>query len=320
MKVRRVISAADSIKSVMGQAPLAAEVPHQPWLLGDTLGSRAPVLVGCGICEAGEASCVDPRMSKWENRYRIPGIAVVTSGVFNYRSPSGSTTAVPGTVLFANAGEDFSCEHLDTAGNRRLYVALDPEFVEEVANDCCVESASFVGPTLSPSAAATVFYGMVGKVTNGGIDNEEAIIGLTATALRLHRHHQAPPISLSQRARVIEVVRHLEDAYTNPCSLSELSGQAGLSRYHFIRVFREVTGASPRQYLMYARMRAATDRLLDLTEPVTTIALAVGFNDISHFNSVFRKTFGVSPRQWRKTASPVGQKPSTPPASGPRCC
>ena len=241
-------------------------------------------------------------MSTWENRYLSPGIGVVTSGVFNYRCPGGSATAVPGTVLFGNTGEDFSCEHLDTAGNRRLYVALNPEFVEEVANDCCVDSASFVEPALCPSSAATVIYGMVTKVANGGADDEEAIINLTATALRLHRRHRTRPTSLSQRARLIDVVRHLEGGYASACSLTELSGLAGLSRYHFIRVFRELTGASPHQYLMNSRMRAAADRLLDPTEPVTTIALTVGFNDISHFNRVFRKTFGVSPRQWRSPA------------------
>ena len=68
------------------------------------------------------------------------------------------------------------------------------------------------------------------------------------------------------------------------------------------RVFRAVVGDSPHQYLIGARLRAAADRLLDTCEPVTEIALGVGFNDLSHFHATFRRAFGVSPRAWRKAA------------------
>ncbi|THD60098.1 AraC family transcriptional regulator [Phenylobacterium sp.] len=292
--------------------PGVGGAPPQALKLGETLGVRAPVVIDAEGCEAGQARCVDPSTSKWENCYRSPCIGVVTSGVFNYRSSTNRGTVAPGTVLFGNLNEEFSCEHLDTVGNRRAYVALNPALVEEVANACEVDSVMFTAPALEPSPAATVLYGMVAKIVSGRAANEESLVDLTAAALRLDRRHGPPPISLSQRARVIELVYHLEDTFTLPWSLAELSEMAGLSRYHFIRVFREVTGASPRQYLISARMRAATDRLLTPAEPVTSVALAAGFNDISHFNNEFRKVFGVSPSQWRRAACQTGRDAERP--------
>jgi AraC family transcriptional regulator len=52
-------------------------------------------------------------------------------------------------------------------------------------------------------------------------------------------------------------------------------------------------------------LRAAADRLLDTHEPITSIALNVGFNDLSHFNATFRHTFGMAPCAWRGYGVPL---------------
>ena len=100
-------------------------------------------------------------------------------------------------------------------------------------------------------------------------------------------------------ARIAEVVCYVERHYAEPCSLRCLAGMAGLSRFHFLRLFRAATGVSPHQYIIALRLRAAADRLRSSADPVTSIALDVGFNDLSHFNLLFRRSFGVAPRQWR---------------------
>ena len=100
-------------------------------------------------------------------------------------------------------------------------------------------------------------------------------------------------------ARIAAVVRYIERHYAEPCSLRNLAVMAGLSRFHFLRLFRAATGVSPHQYIIALRLRAAAERLRSTAEPVTSIALDVGFNDLSHFNLLFRRSFGVAPRQWR---------------------
>ena len=100
-------------------------------------------------------------------------------------------------------------------------------------------------------------------------------------------------------ARIVDVVHYVELHYAEPCRLGHLAVMAGLSRYHFLRRFRAAMGVSPHQYIIALRLRAAAERLRSTAEPITSIALDVGFNDLSNFNLLFRRSFGVAPRQWR---------------------
>ena len=79
--------------------------------------------------------------------------------------------------------------------------------------------------------------------------------------------------------------------------------QAGLSAYHFLRLFARVVGVTPHQYLLRARLRRAA-RLLtqDDERTVTDIALDVGFADLSNFVRSFHRAAGVSPRHFRHAA------------------
>ena len=77
---------------------------------------------------------------------------------------------------------------------------------------------------------------------------------------------------------------------------------AGLSPYHFLRTFKHVTGVTPHQWLLRARLREAARRLAAGRDPVTDIALDVGFEDLSNFMRSFRAEFGMSPRRYRLAA------------------
>ena len=77
---------------------------------------------------------------------------------------------------------------------------------------------------------------------------------------------------------------------------------ARLSPYYFLRSFRAVTGVTPHQWLLRARLRAAAEKITASRAPVTDIALDVGFDDLSNFTRTFRAEFGASPRQYRLAA------------------
>lgn len=107
------------------------------------------------------------------------------------------------------------------------------------------------------------------------------------------------PRAADRREPIVDVVRYLEGHFAEPCNLRALAAMAGLSRFHFLRRFRAAAGTSPHQYLIALRLRAAAERLRSSQDPVISIALDVGFNDLSHFNLLFRRSFGVAPSRWR---------------------
>ena len=78
--------------------------------------------------------------------------------------------------------------------------------------------------------------------------------------------------------------------------------EAGLSPFHFLRLFSHVLGVTPHQYLVRSRLRHAARLLADDSRAVTDIAFDVGFGDLSNFVRTFHRAAGVSPRGFRNAA------------------
>jgi len=82
--------------------------------------------------------------------------------------------------------------------------------------------------------------------------------------------------------------------------LDRLAAQAGLSKFHFNRLFKSATGVSPSHYHINLRMDAAKRQLRETKKSVVEIALAVGYATPSHFAQLFRRETGLSPSDYRR--------------------
>ena len=80
-------------------------------------------------------------------------------------------------------------------------------------------------------------------------------------------------------------------------SLSAVADAVGLSRYHFLRVFKRETGLPPHLFRTQRRIDMAR-RLLRRRMPPAQVALETGFSDQSHFTNKFRQFTGATPRQY----------------------
>jgi transcriptional regulator GlxA family with amidase domain len=131
--------------------------------------------------------------------------------------------------------------------------------------------------------------------------SEELALGLVERvigAMTGDRRTAAAPTGRETR-RVVEAIRLVEADAARPLQLREMAASAGMSKYHFLRVFRRLTGVTPHQYLISARLRRAALVLASSHRPVIAIALDSGFGDLSTFNHRFRDTFGVTPSRYR---------------------
>jgi AraC family transcriptional regulator len=124
------------------------------------------------------------------------------------------------------------------------------------------------------------------------------LIERVIAAMADHRRFLAAPTGREAR-RVVEAIRFVECDAARPVRLQDLAAIAGMSKYHFLRVFRRLTGVTPHQYLISARMRRAALGLVSSRRPVIDVALDAGFGDLSTFNKRFRGTFGLTPTQYR---------------------
>ena len=83
-------------------------------------------------------------------------------------------------------------------------------------------------------------------------------------------------------------------------ALRELAGIAGLSAYHFGRMFKRAVGAAPHQYVVERRVERAKAMLRTTDASLVDISLSTGFCGQSHFTSVFRRLAGATPTEFRK--------------------
>jgi AraC-like DNA-binding protein len=118
---------------------------------------------------------------------------------------------------------------------------------------------------------------------------------LLAAAVETRQGHLYRPSQLSWYGRRVNAVRRrLDEQFASDHSLAQLARDAGMSPFHFARVFHELTGVPPHRYLLRRRLAVAVQQLRDGAS-VTDTCFAVGFGSSSHFIRAFRRTVGVSP-------------------------
>ncbi len=88
---------------------------------------------------------------------------------------------------------------------------------------------------------------------------------------------------------------HIDRHYAEPLDLAALAEVAGLSKYHFQRLFKATYGLSPAAYLSQRRVERAQDLLRATNLTVTEVCHAVGFSSLGSFSARFRELVGETP-------------------------
>src|SRR4030095_7941300 len=97
--------------------------------------------------------------------------------------------------------------------------------------------------------------------------------------------------------RAIERLRSDSDA---DVSLTALASEAGLSRFHFCRAFKESTGLSPHAWLRQHRLEQAMNMLRDTDVSGVSVAAALRYFSPTPLGAAFRKLTGETPSDWRR--------------------
>lgn len=113
-------------------------------------------------------------------------------------------------------------------------------------------------------------------------------------------HHKIPGTSLpSNYQQAYKAIRYIHDNYSDEISLDSLAKDFYINKYNLCKVFREVTGYTPSQYLINWRIAKAKQFLLDGWS-VDRACAESGFNNLSHFSRTFKRVVGLSPKQFQQ--------------------
>jgi AraC family transcriptional regulator len=100
--------------------------------------------------------------------------------------------------------------------------------------------------------------------------------------------------------QVVRVRAYVDSNLHRTIHIRDLSAVARLSPAHFSRRFKLAVGQTPHAYVVGRRLERACHLMMTSAEPLSEIALSVGFSDQAHLCRLFRQAFGQSPAYWRR--------------------
>jgi AraC family transcriptional regulator len=252
------------------------------------------------VCTSG------PRDPCYVEQHRSYSIALVTDGNFQYRTAQGSAFMTPGSLLLGNQGACFECGHQHSRGDRCLAFHFSPEVFESVVAAVPGAKRLALGtPRLPPVPSALPILAAAQALREASGGREEfqelalRLAGTVCAALNEARSRSSRLPTPRDERRVAAALRRIEAQRGARLSVDALAAEAAVSPFHFLRVFEQVVGVTPGQYMLRTRLRHAAVRLLRSGEAIAAVALDCGFDDLSTFNRQFRRATGLSPGAFR---------------------
>jgi AraC family transcriptional regulator len=264
-----------------------------------TLARTAEWTVSDVICSAGPG---DPAVVE---RFQAVTIAAVIEGSFRCRGSAGDALLYPGAVLLGNQGACFECGHEHVIGDRCVAFHYAPAFFEEIAASAAT-SHRFRFTTAALPAAPGLMLPLVRAeaAARDRLARDELAVSVAERVLEFASGEPQRRMAVSARdhKRISTALRHIEAHADEALDLDGLAAIAVMSKFHFLRCFRHVVGATPYNYLLDLRLRHAAVRLSTSEAPVASVAFESGFGDLSTFNARFRTRFGRTPTEFRRAA------------------
>jgi AraC-like DNA-binding protein len=230
-------------------------------------------------------------------------ISYVRQGSFAVQSRGRTFDLVAGSLFIGHPGDEYICTHdHHVCGDECLSVQFEPELAETIS----ANAELWRGVGIPPLAETVVLGELIQSAARGESDVglDEAALAFATRFANVVSGKMRQPVCprAAERRRAVDAASWIEAHSAEEIDLARVAKRSGLSTFHFLRLFANVLGVTPHQYLVRARLKHAARLLADEERAITDIALDVGFADLSNFVRSFRRAAGVSPREFRKAA------------------
>src|SRR5262245_4359587 len=204
---------------------------------------------------------VAPGTPPFTEAHEAHSVAYVRKGSFGYRVGKRAFELVAGGALIGHPGCEYVCTHDHVHGDECLSFQFAPALVDELGGR---REAWRTGSV--PPLPDLMVLGELGQAVAEGASDaalDEVGVAMAARLIALASGATPKPVapSAADRRRAVEAALKLDAEADRPLDLACAAKEAGLSAYHFLRIFAKVLGVTPHQYLVRVRLRRAA-RLL----------------------------------------------------------
>jgi AraC-like DNA-binding protein len=248
-------------------------------------------------CTAG------PAENPFVEVHRSFSVSYVRRGSFGYHTRGRAYELVAGSVLVGHFGDEFMCTHdHHVCGDECLAFHFSPEVAETFGEHPGLWRTGCVPPLAELMVIGELAQAAAEGRIEVGLDEAGMLFATTFADVVAGHKQKATKVHPRDRRRAVEAALWLDAHAHQSIDLKGTATTAGLSPFHFLRLFARVLGVTPHQYLVRSRLRHAAGMLADDARSITDIAFDVGFADLSNFVRTFHRAAGVSPGNFRKAA------------------
>jgi AraC-like DNA-binding protein len=194
------------------------------------------------------------------------------------------------------------CTHDHVCGDECLSFFLDPELVEALGDRPEIWRVGAAPPLPELMVLGELAQAAACGRSDIGLDEVGQLFAGRFVEVVSGRSREPATVKARDRRRAAETALWIDANSHREIDLEGAAAEAGISPFHFLRLFANVLGVTPHQYLVRSRLRHAARLLANDDLPITDVAYDVGFGDLSNFVRTFHRAAGVSPRAFREAS------------------
>ena len=163
-------------------------------------------------------------------------------------------------------------------------------------------ASSFVYNSKLSTSVCDLFEEIISELQRKQPAYEKICVSKLFTLLSVLERKTKKESSLQSRYfdKISFVIQKMNKEYEKNYTLDDYAKICNMSKFHFIRVFKDITGASPLEYRNTIRIEHVKEQLIDTNMSISEIAERSGYASASYFCDAFKKRMGVSPSDYRK--------------------
>ena len=262
---------------------------------------EGPVTVTDYRCTAG------PRDAPFLERHADHSVSYVRRGSFGCCTRGRDHELVAGAFLVGAPGVEYTCHHdHHVCGDECLSFHFAPELIDGLRDRRGARGSAWHQGSVPPVAQLAVLGELAQAVADGrsnlGLDEVGLLIAARFVELTAGRVPPTSALRAQDRRRAVRAALWLDEHAHQRVTLARAAREAGVSAFHFLRLFARTVGVTPHQYLVRTRLRRAAGLLAEPQRGITDVALDCGFADLSNFVRTFHRAAGVSPGAFRRAS------------------